>query len=159
VKTNRTSAWIIGFILMIGTIASITTASGQNAAMGTSGAKLWMSAMDKDNDGTVSKQEFTAYMEAQFDKADIDHDGTLDKNDLEQLRKNWGIVSTDANSSGAKLSLTAMDKDHNGKVTKQEFTTYMEAQFDKADTDHDGTVDKSEMEQLRKNLGFATKKQ
>ena len=158
-KINRRFVWIIGSVLLTGTIASITTASGQQAAMGTSGAKLWMSAMDKDNDGTVSKQEFTAYMEAQFDQADVDHDGILDKNDLEQLRKNWGIVSTDSaqNPPGAKLSLTAMDKDHNGKVTKKEFTAYMEAQFDKADTDHDGTVDRKEMEQLRKNLGFATK--
>jgi Ca2+-binding EF-hand superfamily protein len=163
VKTNGIFAWIIGFVLIIGAFASITTASGQQAAMGTSGAKLWMSAMDKDNDGSVSKQEFLTYMETQFDKADVDHDGTLDKNDIVQLRKNWGIASTDsgkntsANPPGAKLSLTAMDKDHDGTVSKQEFTAYMEAQFDKADTDHDGTVDRNEMEQLRKNLGFATK--
>ena len=51
-----------------------------------------MTALDKDNDGTVSKQEFIAYMEAQFDKADADHDGTLDRNELEQLRKKLGIA-------------------------------------------------------------------
>jgi Ca2+-binding EF-hand superfamily protein len=33
----------------------------------------------------------------------------------------------------------------------------MEAQFDKADTDHDGTLDRNEVEQLRKNLGIAAK--
>jgi len=49
--------------------------------------------MDTDNDGTVSKQEFNTYMDAQFDKADTDHDGTLDAKELEQLRKNLAIAT------------------------------------------------------------------
>jgi Ca2+-binding EF-hand superfamily protein len=32
-------------------------------------------------------------MEAQFDKADVDHDGSLDRKELEQLRKNLGIAA------------------------------------------------------------------
>jgi hypothetical protein len=50
-----------------------------------------------------------------------------------------------------------MDTEHDGSVSKQEFTAYMEAQFDKADADHDGTLDGKELEQLRKNLAIATK--
>ena len=80
-------------VLLIGTILSITTASGQKSSANSSGAKLWMSAMDTDHDGTVSKQEFLGYMEAQFDKADTDHDGTLDRSELEQLRKNLGLAT------------------------------------------------------------------
>jgi EF hand len=41
--------------------------------------------MDTDHDGSVSKQEFNAYMDAQFEKADVDHDETLDATELEQL--------------------------------------------------------------------------
>jgi EF hand len=33
----------------------------------------------------------------------------------------------------------------------------MDAQFDKADTDHDGTLDANELGQLRKNLALASK--
>jgi Ca2+-binding EF-hand superfamily protein len=84
--------WTVTAVLLLGTIAGITTASGQKTTSNASVAKLWLSAMDKDHDGTVSKQEFLVYMEAQFDKADTDHDGTLDKNELEQLRKNLGIA-------------------------------------------------------------------
>jgi hypothetical protein len=91
-KTNRLFALAIGAILLIGTIAGMTSASAQKTS-NSSTAKLWLTAMDKDNDGTVSKEEFTAYMQAQFDKADVDHDGTLDKNELEQLRKNLGIAA------------------------------------------------------------------
>jgi Ca2+-binding EF-hand superfamily protein len=90
-RTSSTFAWTSAAVLLIGMIAGITTASGQKSSANSSGAKIWFSSMDKDGDGTVSKQEFTAYMEAQFDKADADHDGTLDRNEMEQLRKNLGF--------------------------------------------------------------------
>jgi Ca2+-binding EF-hand superfamily protein len=92
-KTNRTFAWTLGFVLLIGTIAGITTASGQKTSSSPSGAKLSLTALDKDHDGTVSKEEFLGYMEAQFEKADADHDGTLDKAEFEQLRKNLAIAT------------------------------------------------------------------
>jgi Ca2+-binding EF-hand superfamily protein len=70
----------------------IPAGSAQKTSSGaSSGPKLTMTGLDKDNDGTVSKDEFTAYMEAQFEKADGDHDGTLDKEEFQQLRKNLGI--------------------------------------------------------------------
>jgi Ca2+-binding EF-hand superfamily protein len=92
-KTNSIFAWLIAVALLLGAIMGLSTASGQKTSGSSSGAKLWMAAMDQDGDGTVSKQEFTAYMEAQFDKADTDHDGTLDRNEMEQLRKNLGIAA------------------------------------------------------------------
>jgi Ca2+-binding EF-hand superfamily protein len=167
-KTNRTSSWTIGAVLAIGMIAGIPAASGQKTSGDSSGAKLWLSAMDTDKDGTVSKQEFLSYMAAQFEKADPDHDGTLDKNEMEQLRQNLGIApkqdsttaadqNTSANSAGAKLWMSAMDKDKEGTVSKQEFLSFMDAQFDKADPDNDKVLDKKEMALLRKNLGIAAK--
>ena len=39
-----------------------------------------------DTDKTISKQEFDRYMNEQFDKADTDHDGTLDAAELGHLR-------------------------------------------------------------------------
>ena len=92
-RTSSMFAWAIVAILLMGMIVGIAAASGQKSPGNPSGAKLWLAAMDTDHDGTVSKQEFTAYMEAQFDKADADHDGTLDRNELELLRKNLGIAT------------------------------------------------------------------
>jgi Ca2+-binding EF-hand superfamily protein len=90
-KTNRIFAWMIAAVLTMAMIAGIRTASGQKAPSD-AGGKQWLAAMDKDNDGTVSKKEFLAYMEAQFDKVDADHDGTLDANELGQLRKNLALA-------------------------------------------------------------------
>jgi Ca2+-binding EF-hand superfamily protein len=64
---------------------------------------------------------------------------------------------TAGSPSGVKLWFSAMDTDHDGTVSKQEFMGYMGVQFDKADADHDGTLDKSELVQLQKNLGIKTK--
>jgi Ca2+-binding EF-hand superfamily protein len=150
-------------VLLIGTIAGIKSASAQKASSNSPGAKLSMTDLDTDHDGTVSKQELIAYMEAQFDKADTDHDGTLDRNEFEQLRKSLGITIAPAQktssgaSSGPKLSMTAVDKDSDGTVSKEEFTAYLGAQFDRADVDHDGTLDRKELAQLRKSLGIAAK--
>jgi Ca2+-binding EF-hand superfamily protein len=86
-------AWTIGVVLLVGTIVGVITAAGQKTSGNSSGGKQWLAVMDTDHDGSVSKQEFTTYMEAQFDKADADHDGTLDGNELEQLRKNLTIAT------------------------------------------------------------------
>lgn len=45
----------------------------------------------------------------------------------------------------AKRLLQIMDKDKNGKVSKQEFMTYMEAEFDRLDRDKSGELDVNEL--------------
>jgi hypothetical protein len=56
--------WTIGVVLLAGTIAGVMTAAAQKTAANPSAGKQWLAAMDTDKDGTVSKQEFRAYMEA-----------------------------------------------------------------------------------------------
>lgn len=92
-RTNWMFTSAIGKALLVGTIVGVTSASGQKTADNLAGGKQWLAAMDTDHDGSVSKQEFTTYMEMQFDKADPDHDGTLDAKELEQLRKNLAVAT------------------------------------------------------------------
>ena len=47
----------------------------------------------------------------------------------------------------AKKLLLRMDKDQNGKVSKQEFMTFMEAEFDRMDKDKSGELDVQELTQ------------
>lgn len=92
-KSSWMFAWTVRAVLLVGTIVGVMTAAGQKTAGDPSGGKQWLAAMDTDHDGTVTKKEFTAYMEAQFDRVDADHDGTLDANELGQLRKNLAIAT------------------------------------------------------------------
>ena len=47
----------------------------------------------------------------------------------------------------AKKLLLLMDKDQNGKVSKQEFMNFMEAEFDRLDKDMNGELDVKELTQ------------
>jgi|HubBroStandDraft_2_1064218.scaffolds.fasta_scaffold299155_2 hypothetical protein len=41
--------------------------------------------MDRDQNGKVSRAEFMAFMDAQFNQLDVNHDGELDVNELMSL--------------------------------------------------------------------------
>ncbi len=49
----------------------------------------------------------------------------------------------------AKKLLLVMDTDKSGKVSKQEWMKFMEAEFDRLDTNHDGQLDVKELTQSR----------
>jgi hypothetical protein len=42
--------------------------------------------MDKDKDGTVSKDEFLAFMGREFDRLDVDKSGTLEPGEVRPMR-------------------------------------------------------------------------
>jgi hypothetical protein len=48
-----------------------------------------------------------------------------------------------------KRLLLLMDTDKNGKISKQEFMSFMEKEFDRLDTKKDGQLDAKELTKLR----------
>jgi hypothetical protein len=55
----------------------------------------------------------------------------------------------EAGEEYAKKLLVLMDTDKNGKVSKQEFMSFMEKEFDRLDTKKDGQSDVKELTKLR----------
>jgi len=51
--------------------------------------------------------------------------------------------------SEVKQLLLLMDKDENGKVSKQEFKSFMDAEFNRLDRDQSGELDVKELTQSR----------
>jgi len=64
------------------TQAQATLPPPQFIAAGEDHAKQLLLLMDTDMNGKVSKAEFMAYMEAEFNRLDINHDGQLDVKEL-----------------------------------------------------------------------------
>jgi hypothetical protein len=58
-------------------------------------------------------------------------------------------VKTGAADSGTKALLLLMDQDRNGKVSREEFTNFMAAEFDRLDINKDGELDVQELTGLR----------
>jgi hypothetical protein len=56
----------------------------QYIAAGEQNAKQLLLLMDTDKNGKVSKAEFMAYMEAEFERLDVNHNGELDVKELTQ---------------------------------------------------------------------------
>lgn len=55
----------------------------------------------------------------------------------------------EAGEREAKRMLLLMDKDQNGKVSKEEFMNFMAAEFDRLDINKDGQLDVKELTQSR----------
>jgi len=74
----------------------------------------------------------------------VAQDVSADSNGSPQRTKNVA-----AGEKEIKRLLLLMDKDRNGKVSKQEFMTFMEAEFARLDKNNDGELDVKELTQIQ----------
>jgi hypothetical protein len=68
------------------TPAAEKTERERKLATRTEAAKQFLLAMDTSKSGKVSKEEWMKFMEAEFDRLDMRHDGELDVKELTQSR-------------------------------------------------------------------------
>jgi Ca2+-binding EF-hand superfamily protein len=92
--------------------------------------------MDKDGDGKITREEFQG-PEANFDRIDLNKDGVLTPGEVVR-----------AAAAAAAKRFQMMDKDGDGKLTREEFPGAA-ALFDRLDTDHDGFLSKDEAAKLQ----------
>jgi Ca2+-binding EF-hand superfamily protein len=131
----------------------LDTAPG--SALRTAYLKLWrvlQSRMDADGDGRISEDEFLASVQHSiveqpggFDRVigpiadavlnlcDTDGDGVLDQGEVTTMLGAFGVSDADAAQAFARL-----DRDHNGKLTRQELTAAVQEFYCSADADAPG---------------------
>jgi hypothetical protein len=87
------AAGVLGVGSMVGTTVSaqdtaqkVVNPNDKKVAAGEREAKKLLLLMDSDKSGKVSKQEFMAFMEAEFERMDINKDGELDVKELTDSR-------------------------------------------------------------------------
>ena|SRR5271163_737607 len=66
------------------TSSTVPPPSSERVFEGETEAKKLLKLMDTDKNGKISKQEFMAFMEAEFDRMDVNKDGELDVKELTQ---------------------------------------------------------------------------
>lgn len=118
-------------------------------------------AVDTNGDGTLTAQEISAAelkvlqqragvvrgrLDAEFTKLDTNKDGQLSK--AEFMAAAPAGPTTAPNGTPA---LAQLDKNKDGKVSLDEYRAPRLAVFDKADTNHDGTISAAEQQALTKS--------
>ena len=98
--------------------------------------------IDKNGDGKITRDEFTG-PDLLFRRADANGDGVITKDEAEKLPPGPGPGGPAAAAAFAQRIL-AMDKDGDGKVSKDEFTG-QPGVFDRFDANKDGILSRDEL--------------
>ena len=115
--------------------------------------------LDKNQDGKLDAKEFQGGA-ARFGQLDRNHDGFLSRDEIPWLRAVKSSAQPEATTpvkgKGAERPrlqrLRAMDKDGDGRVSREEFTG-RPAMFDRLDVNHDGFLDPSDRSEPKVRAG------
>jgi len=97
-----------------------------------------LEAYDLNHDGWVTRAEMEAGLKADFAKADINHDGRLDPDEVRAVNlQRW--------SADASTASPLVDWNHDGFVDYGEYAATARSLFDQLDTDGDGKLSPKEL--------------
>jgi Ca2+-binding EF-hand superfamily protein len=104
--------------------------------------RLSFEGADVDDDGRVSRDEYRAARERQFDEFDTNRDGVVSSNDF--------VQNTNFRTSLKDIDrlIATFDVDRNGVVSREDVRVGPLPLFDEADSDHDGFLTQQELAAL-----------
>ena len=132
------------------TVAAMLSSAAD--AANTSGNKMeeMFKKADKDNDGTLTRDEAKALprVAKNFDQIDTDKDGTVS---LDEIYASAKKVAKEIEARD-KAKFDAADKDHDGTLDRDEAKAFprVSKNFDKIDANKDGKVSQNEINSYAK---------
>jgi len=139
---------LVGMSLVAGTVSTAAFAVSKRAATEIrSDVAQLLREMDKDMNGTVSKDEFLQFMGQMFDRFDVNRSNQLEPTELRGVAFGAGKRTV----AEARRLLRAVDKDMNGKVSRDEFLQFMGRTFDRLDTNRNGQLEANELRAIMSN--------
>ena len=95
---------------------------------------------DANGDGVITAAEFTDARAKMFARLDRNSDGYLTKDDTPRL-----TLRRSDNGQRMQDMMLMLDKDGDGRISRDEFVNSPSLLFRRADTNHDGVVDQTEL--------------
>ena len=100
--------------------------------------------LDKNKDKKISRDEFPSQLPPQmFDRLDTNHDGFIDEEEWNAMRRGMGAGGGGGPRTGESL-IKLLDANADGKVSREEFAKILSL-FDVLDKDHNGVLSQEEM--------------
>ena len=125
---------------MLGSAAFAGQAAPEGGPGGRGGGGMMMRA-DTDGDGMISRAEFMAQADARFARMDKNGDGVITADEM------GGMAGR-----GPGGGLMAADTNHDGKISRAEFTAQAAAHFAKLDANGDGQISPDEMKAVMERM-------
>ena len=120
-------------------------------------AEQIVSYMDKNGDGKISKDEASEELKPHFEQIDANKDGVIDVKEAQVMadyQNNQQAGSTKLAPAGepvtAKQIISFMDKNRDGRITKNEASEDLKLFFAQYDANKDGAIDVKEAQALVK---------
>jgi Ca2+-binding EF-hand superfamily protein len=113
--------------------------------------------LDRDESSKLSKTELGEEFGGLLEKGDTDKDGELNLEEFTAARKTASTSKEDKPAKGADI-LAKMDKDGDGKISKDEAGEKLKENFDTLDADKDGFLSTEELKAARGKMAGEDKK-
>jgi len=125
---------------------------GCSAFAADQGAREAFRRIDTNGDRKLEFSEIQAARARMFDRLDANHNGVLDPGEvqaaMEKVKSGHDVQA--ARFTGLQAEASRMDRNGDGKISRDEFTTAIPDRLLQADSDGDGALSIAEMRALRR---------